>query len=83
MLTRRHAQVIEGLKNFGHEVTARELAALLFHGKEIPGRSRNYVRLRLYELIESGFVYEAKPRRCIISGRRAQTFTLKHKGWLV
>lgn len=68
-LAKSQHRTLQGIQKFlDHPLTARELA------KHLRLPSRDFVRLRIDELIKMGLITRAGKRRCTVSGHHATTY---------
>lgn len=72
---KRYSQIKEILK--GKELTAKEIAVVMFERHYIPTTERNFTAPRLTELVKKGEVEIVGQKKCIYTGKTVSVYSLK------
>ena len=73
---KRYLQIKEILKNYG-ELTAKQIAILMFKKGYIPTSERNFSSPRLTELCISGDVEVVGKTKCEFTGKKVSVYKLR------
>ena len=72
---KRYSQIKEILK--GKELTAKEIAVVMFERHYIPTTERNFTAPRLTKLEKKGEVEIVGQKKCIYTGKTVSVYSLK------
>lgn len=73
--SKRYREIIDVLQ--GKELTAKEIAHILWHKKLIPTPERNFTAPRLTELSQRGIVEPIGKKKCAWTGRTVAVYKLR------
>jgi hypothetical protein len=74
---KRYKEIIDVLQ--GKELTAKEIAYLLYHKKLILTPERNYTAPRLTELMQKGVVEPIGKKKCAWTGKTVAVYRLREQ----
>ena len=74
---KRYREIIDVLQ--GKELTAKEIAYILWHKKLIPTPERNFTAPRLTELTYKGIVEPIGKKKCAWTGRAVAVYRLREQ----
>lgn len=76
---KRYKQIIEVLTTNDYGYTAKEIAYILWHKKQIPTPERNFTAPRLTELTQRGIVEPIGKKKCAWTGKTVAVYKLREQ----